>query len=92
LAPGLLDFGRYGGQMGWATREHQSASRISSRRPIRDRLWRRGVSRRPEGLAQARLRHRASTRRSYRRTLKIYEADLNGGSTPHEPDLPTKQA
>jgi len=23
LAPGLLDSDRYGGQMGWATREHQ---------------------------------------------------------------------
>jgi len=74
LAPDYWISDRYGGQMGWATREHQVclAHLIRDVQYAIDSATR--CSRPPEGLAQARLRHRASTRRSYRR----HAQDLRG--------------
>jgi len=65
------------GQMGWQRASISLPRASHPRRPIRDRLWRRGVRARPEGLAQARLRHRRRRDALTDGTLKIYEADLN---------------
>jgi len=84
LAPGITGFSdRYGRQMGGQTAEHQvclahlirtSQYAIDSGDAV--------FAPRPEGLAQARLRHRASTRRSYRRHAKdSTRLDLNRRAT-----------
>jgi len=87
---------RYGGQMGWANaRGIRSASRISSRDvQYADRLWRRGVRARPEGLcssAPAPSGVDATLLPTAR--LKIYEADLNpAGSDRLMSLIPADQA
>jgi len=78
LAPGLLDFGPLWRPDGLGNARASGLPRASHpRRPIRDRLWRRGVRARPEGLlkrACAIGRRRDALTDG---TLKIYEADLN---------------
>jgi len=85
IGAGLLDFGPLWRPDGWQRASIRSASRISSATSNTRSTLRRGVRARLKGLLK-RAAHRRRRDALTDGTLKIYEADLNGGSTPHEPD------